>query len=113
MKHLHLLCIAVAGAPVAVFAQHATQAVADATAPVAPLQYRSVFTGFQPLRDTAESPDKVWIAANRALSEAGGHMGHGGHAAHDKPATPDQPTTSAKPATSDPHAGHAAKKKGH
>jgi hypothetical protein len=68
MKFSHLLLFA-AGVPLVASAQaqHAMPAVADANAPVTPLQYQSVFANYVVVKDAPQSPDKDWIRANRAL----------------------------------------------
>lgn len=68
MKFLSLLLLA-AGVPLLASAQaeRSIPAVANANAPVTPLRYQSVFTGYITLKDGTESPDKGWIRANRAL----------------------------------------------
>jgi hypothetical protein len=74
MKFSHLLLFA-AGVPLfaSAQAQQSTPAVADANAPVKPLQYQSVFASYVPVKDLPQSPDKAWVAANRAVlgDEAG------------------------------------------
>lgn len=68
MKLLHLLLFA-AGVPLLASAQaeRLMPAAADANAPVTPLQYQSVFTDYITVKEAAQSPDKGWIRANRAL----------------------------------------------
>jgi hypothetical protein len=68
MKFSHLLLLA-AGVPLHAFAQarQPMPAAADATVPVAPMQYESVFAHYLPLKEAPQSPDKSWLGANRAL----------------------------------------------
>jgi hypothetical protein len=68
MKFSYLL-LAVAGLPLFAFAQtdRSMAAAADANAPVAPLQYQSVFADYVPAKEPLQSPDKGWIRANRTL----------------------------------------------
>lgn len=70
MKFSHLLLLA-AGVPLlaSAQAQQAMPAVADANAPVAPLQYRSVFTDSARSKEAPQSPEKGWVRANRTLLE--------------------------------------------
>lgn len=42
-------------------------AAADANAPVTPLQHQSVFADYVKAEEVPQSPDKVWIRANRAV----------------------------------------------
>ncbi|SDE63662.1 hypothetical protein SAMN05428966_109286 [Massilia sp. PDC64] len=68
MKFSHLLLFA-AGVPLLAAAQ-ADRAMPDASspnAPVAPLQYRSVFADYVTASAPVQSPDKAWAAANRAV----------------------------------------------
>jgi hypothetical protein len=68
MKFSYLLLFA-AGVPLLASAQteRAIPAAADANAPVTPLQYQSVFADYVKAKDAPQSPDKVWVRANRAL----------------------------------------------
>jgi hypothetical protein len=68
MKFPYLLLFAV-GVPLLASAQtgRSMPASADADAPVAPLQYRSVFANYVTAKEAQESPDKGWIRANHAL----------------------------------------------
>jgi hypothetical protein len=68
MKFSHLLLFA-AGVPLLACAQadRMIPAAVDAKAPVAPLQYNSVFTDYVVAKEAPESPDKGWVRANRAL----------------------------------------------
>jgi hypothetical protein len=71
MKFSHLLLCA-AGMPLFACAQteQAMPAAADPNAPVSPLQYRSVFADYLAAKEPARSPDKAWVAANRAIAGA-------------------------------------------
>jgi hypothetical protein len=73
MKYLHLLLFA-AGMPLLASAQadQAMPAAAAPNAPVPPLQYRSVFEDDTVAKEPARSPDKAWVAANRAVMGAEG-----------------------------------------
>lgn len=73
MKFLYLLLCA-AGMPLLACAQadHAMSAAADPNAPVPPLQYRSVFEDHAAAKEPTRSPDKAWMAANRAVMGADG-----------------------------------------
>lgn len=68
MKCSHLLLLA-ASVPSLAFAQNREPvlAAADANAPVAPLQYHSVFADYVPPMDPQQTPDKGWIRANQLL----------------------------------------------
>ncbi len=68
MKFSHLLLLA-AGVPLlaSAQAQQAMPAAADANAPVAPLQYQSVFAGSVGAKEAPQPPEKGWVRANRAL----------------------------------------------
>ncbi|MCS0632476.1 hypothetical protein NX786_24385 [Telluria mixta] len=82
MKLSYLLLFA-AGMPLLACAQadQAMPAAADPDAPVAPLQYRSVFEDHVAAKEPARSPDKAWVAANRAVAGADGEADkheHGG-----------------------------------
>lgn len=68
MKFSHLLLL-VAGVPLLASAQtnRSLPAAADAKAPVTPLQYQSVFVDYFSAKDAAQTPDKGWSRANRAL----------------------------------------------
>jgi len=68
MKFLHLL-LSAAGVTLlaSAQAQQAMPAAADTNALVTPLQYQSVFAGYVPLKEAAQSPDKGWVGANRAV----------------------------------------------
>jgi hypothetical protein len=75
MKYSHLLLFA-AGMPLLASAQadQAMPAAADPNAPVPPLQYRSVFEDRVAAKEPARSPDKTWVAANRAVMGADGEV---------------------------------------
>lgn len=82
MKLSYLLLIA-AGLPSLASAQadQAMPAAAAPNAPVPPLQYRSVFDDHVAAKEPARSPDKAWVAANRAVVGADGEADrheHGG-----------------------------------
>lgn len=68
MKFSNLLLFA-AGVPLLAAAQvdRATPAVSNANAPVAPLQYQSVFADYVVAKEPAQSPDKGWVRSNRAV----------------------------------------------
>jgi len=87
MKFSHLLLFA-AGVPLLASARtdRPIPAAADAHAPVAPLQYQSVFADYLTAKEAPESPDKTWVRANRAVL--------GGQAAAPAPA----PAPGAQPA---------------
>lgn len=73
MKLSHLLLFA-AGMPLLASAQadQPMPAAADPNAPVAPLQYRSVFEDHVAAKEPARSPDQAWVDANRAVMGADG-----------------------------------------
>ncbi len=88
---------------------------ADPAAAVPALVYVSAFQDAPRAADAAQTPDKVWRAANDALSAAPDHGGHAGHGApqpveqaHEDQApaaqAAPQPTQKAAP---QPAAGHA------
>ena len=68
MKFSHLLLFA-AGVPLLASAQteRPMPAAADADAPVTPLQYQSVFADYVAAKEAPQSPDKVWVRANRVV----------------------------------------------
>lgn len=70
MKFPYLLLCA-AGMPLlaAAQAESAAPAAANPNAPSAPLQYHSVFADEVVATAPAQSPDKGWIAANRAVTD--------------------------------------------
>lgn len=108
--------LAALGVPFGAHAQQAHRAAnpADPAAPVPALIYVSAFQDAPRPADAAQTPDKVWRAANDALSAAPDHGGHAGHGApqpveqahgHHAPAAPVamQPVQKAAP---QPAAGH-------
>ncbi|MFK3741554.1 hypothetical protein [Massilia sp. TN1-12] len=97
MKFSHLLLLA-AGVPLLASAQtdRPMPPAADANAPVTPLQYQSVFADYVTAKEAPQSPDKVWVRANRAV------LGEEGEAS-----TPSgQPTASASEKTAKPEPMH-------
>lgn len=122
MNRFSLLLLAAAGVPLLVHAQavRTPAAVTDPNATVPALQYQSVFTGQPAQPESAPTPDKVWVQANRDVAGSG-HGGHGAHGAAaapapaPAPAAPDGQAKPAKPAAADPHKDHKDHKdhKGH
>ncbi len=117
MKSTRLLPVAAAAVSFAasVHAAGPLPAVTDPAAPVAPLQYQSVFPQTTERGDNQPAPDTLWIKANRALTEepaADPHAAHqAGHGSADAPAG--APAAAATPATpveakpaADAHHGH-------
>ena len=136
MNRFSLLLLAAAGVPLLVHAQavRTPAPVTDPNATVPALQYQSVFTGQPATPESASTPDKVWVQANRDVAGGSGHGAHGAHgtpdahggaaaapapapapatqAAPTTPAAPPAPDSQAKPAqppVADPHKDH----KGH
>ncbi|WP_295995021.1 hypothetical protein [Rugamonas sp.] len=113
MNRFRLLLLAVAGAPMVIYAQpvRVSTAVTDASAAVPPPKYQSAFADYKPSVDSPVSPDKLWIQANQEVSGEPEHGAHGGSSMQMTPT----PSDSAKPASApvvDPHKGHDMKKKG-
>lgn len=73
--------LAALGVPFAAHAQQSGPAAnpADPAAPVPALVYASAFQNASRPADAAQTPDKVWRAANDALSAVPDHGGHAGH----------------------------------
>lgn len=94
MKFSHLLLFA-AGVPLLASAQpeRPMPAAADANAPVTPLQYQSVFADYVKAKEAPQSPDKVWVRANRAVlgeeAEASAPSGQPTSGASEKTAKPE------------------------
>jgi len=80
---VHGVLLAAFGAPFAAHAQQSGPAAnpADPAAPVPALVYASAFQDAPRAAVAAQTPDKLWRAANDALSAAPDHGGHAGHAA--------------------------------
>lgn len=99
MKFSHLLLFA-AGVPLLASARtdRPIPAAADARAPVAPLQYQSVFADYLTAKEAPESPDKTWVRANRAVL--------GGQAAAPAPAPGAQPAAGAAGKSANPQPMH-------
>lgn len=113
MKRFRLLLLAVAGAPLVIYAQpvRVSTAVIDASAAVPPPKYQSAFADYKPSVASPVSPDKLWIQANQEVSGESEQDAHGGSSMQMTPT----PSDLAKPASApvvDPHNGHDMKKKG-
>jgi hypothetical protein len=113
MKRFRLLLLAVAGAPMVIYAEpvRVSTAVTDASAAVPPPKYQSAFADYKPSVDSPGSPDKLWIQANQEVSGQSEHGAHGGSSMQVTPT----PSDLVKPVSSpvvDPHKGHDMKKKG-
>jgi hypothetical protein len=67
----------VAGLPLVAAAQDKTKktdpANPDEAVPTA--VYESAFKNYQPMKESSESPDKIWRAANDEVGRIGGHVG--------------------------------------
>ena len=111
--------LAALSAPFAAQAQQSGPAAnpADPAAPVPALVYVSTFQDVPRPTDVAQTPDKVWRAANDALSALPNHGGHAGHGAqqpveqahgHHAPAAPaaQQPVQKAAPQPAAAHGKH-------
>ncbi|MQA18523.1 hypothetical protein [Rugamonas rivuli] len=107
MNRFRILLLAVACAPVYASAQSAPKAP-DADAKVPPPAYRSAFADIRPTPDTAVTPDKVWLQANRELAAQPGHSMH--MQMEMQPQM--QPETPKAETSDDPHKGHHQHMKG-
>jgi len=90
MSILHTLAaLAAATASLAAHAQPKASPVdpADAGAAVPPISYQSAFKNYQPAKDAAETPDKIWRTTNDEMGRLGGHAGHMTGSAQAEPRT--------------------------
>jgi hypothetical protein len=84
MNRFCLLLIAAAGALWQAFAQSAPVAgLADAQAKVAPPEYQSASEAYHRAAEPEDTPDKLWLRANRELAGQSAHE----HGAHDAAST--------------------------
>lgn len=113
MKRFRLLFLAVASAPMVIYAEpvRVSTAVTDACAAVPPPKFQSAFADYKPAVDSQVSPDKLWIQANQDVSGESEHGSHGGPSMQMTPAPLDSAKSASAPAV-DPHKGHNMKKKG-
>jgi hypothetical protein len=90
--------------------QPADPTVAQSSVPA--LTFQSSFKDYKGMAEETETPDSVWIAANREVAGESSHEDHEGHVT--ATVQPDNPGASQKPAVpaSNPHAGHRTHGKG-
>ena len=105
-RHLRGVAVALALLPTLTFAQSLAQPAPASAAASAP-GHAFALKGYVRPEAPAWSPDKEWLAANRALREDGGmDMGD-----MQMPSIEAPKTTASTPAA--PHAGHQMKPNGH
>lgn len=77
-----LLCLALVAWPLLAAASATASPAApqpqDATASVPATKFRSALDNYQAFEEADKTPDAVWVAANKTVGDAGGHMGHMG-----------------------------------
>ncbi|MBB5609162.1 MULTISPECIES: hypothetical protein [unclassified Janthinobacterium] len=71
-----LLCLAFAWPLLAAAAPSSTPQPQDGQAPVPATKFHSALDGYQAFDEADKTPDAVWVAANKTVGDAGGHMGN-------------------------------------
>ncbi|MBB5368851.1 MULTISPECIES: hypothetical protein [unclassified Janthinobacterium] len=75
-----LICLALVAWPLLAAASPSassnTPQPQDGQASVPATKFRSAVDGYLAFDESDKTPDAVWVAANKTVGDAGGHMGH-------------------------------------
>ncbi|MFZ4874671.1 hypothetical protein ACL9RI_06285 [Janthinobacterium sp. Mn2066] len=73
-----LLCLAFVAWPLLAAASPVAPQPQDAAASVPATRFHSALDNYQAFEEADSTPDAAWVAANKTVGDAGGHMGHMG-----------------------------------
>ena len=94
--------------PLAVAAQAPSSVgPAEASAAVAPPEYKSAFQDYRAMADSGEEPEKIWRMANDEVGRIGGHAGYMRAAQDAEASTAASKDSQAEWLPFTPHSGHS------